>query len=95
MVSPAKLHHADWGSCIHGHVHKPDTYVATHADGGLSMSSGCIGDIEKMHYADRYSSKMGWRQGFIYGMINDKTGAWHAWHVIKEGNDWISPMGIL
>jgi hypothetical protein len=95
MVSPAKLHHADWGSCIHGHVHKPDTYVATHADGGLSMSSGCIGDIEKMHYADRYSSKMGWRQGFIYGMINDKTGAWHAWHVIKEGDDWISPMGIL
>jgi hypothetical protein len=61
----------------------------------MSMSSGCIGDIEKMSYANRFPSKMGWRQGFIYGMINDKTGSWHAWHVIKEGNDWISPMGIL
>lgn len=94
-VSPAKLHHHDWGSVIHGHVHKPDTYVATHADGGMSMSAACMGDIERMHYADRFSAKMGWRQGWIYGTINDKTGRWHAWHVIKDGNDWISPMGNL
>jgi hypothetical protein len=94
-VSPAKLHYHDWGSVIHGHVHKPDTYVATHADGGMSMSSACMGDLDKMHYADRFSAKMGWRNGWIYGTINDKTGSWHAWHVLKEGQDWISPMGNL
>ena len=95
QVSAARLAHADFGSSISGHVHKPDTYVATHSDGGMSMSSGCIGDISRMNYADRYTAKLGWRQGWIYGLINDKTGSWHAWHVIKEGADWISPMGIL
>ena len=94
-VSPAKLHHADWGSCLHGHVHKPDSYTATHADGGQSFSVGCMGDIERMTYADRFSAKMGWRQRFLFGLINTKTGAWNAWHATKEGADWISPHGIL
>ena len=95
QVSTAHKMFHKWGSVISGHVHKPDTYTATHCDGGMAMVAGCIGDIEKMTYANRFEAKMGWRNGFIYGTINDKTGKWFAWHVIKDDGQWISPMGIL
>jgi hypothetical protein len=92
---PARSHHENWGACIHGHVHKPDVYVARHIEGQSSFSVGCLADIDQLSYADRTPAKLAWRNGFLYGMINEKTGSWQAWNVIKEGNDWISPMGIL
>ena len=92
---PAKSHFENWGPSICGHVHKPDTYIARHIDGQASYSVGCLADIDKMSYADRVPAKLAWRQGWLYGMINSKTGAWNAWHVIREGGQWISPMGIL
>lgn len=95
QVCPAKINHSSWGESIAGHIHKPSMYAASHCDGGMSMTAGCIGDIERMTYANRFEAKMGWRQGWIYGTISEKTGSWHAWHVTKEGDDWISPMGIL
>jgi hypothetical protein len=92
---PARAHYENWGPCIHGHVHKPDVYVGRHVDGQAAFSVGCLADIDKLSYADRTPAKLAWRNGFLYGMINEKTGSWQAWNVIKEGNDWISPMGIL
>ena len=92
---PAKAHHENWGSCLVGHVHKPDIYHARHIDGSMSFSLGCMADIGALSYADRTPAKLAWRNGFLYGFINDKTGAWQAWHVTKEGEDWISPMGVL
>jgi hypothetical protein len=92
---PAKAHFENWGPSICGHVHKPDTYVARHIDGQASYSVGCLADISKMSYADRTPAKLAWRKGWLYGMINAKTGQWNAWHVIEEGGQWISPMGIL
>ncbi|MEY5012426.1 MAG: hypothetical protein RLY69_141 [Verrucomicrobiota bacterium] len=92
---PAKAHFENWGACLHGHVHKPDTYTARHIDGEASFSVGCLANINALSYADRTPAKLAWRNGWLYGMINDRTGAWQAWHVIKEGMNWISPMGIL
>lgn len=92
---PAKAHFENWGASICGHVHKPDTYIARHIEGQASYSVGCLANIDLMTYADRTPAKLAWRRGWLYGMINAKTGAWNAWHVIEEGGQWISPMGIL
>jgi predicted phosphodiesterase len=92
---PAKAHAEHWGECLVGHVHKPDTYAMRHADGGQAFSLGCMADIGALSYADRHAAKLGWRNGFLFGMIHAKTGRWNAWHAIKEGGDWISPHGIL
>jgi hypothetical protein len=94
-VNPAKMHFEKYGSCLHGHVHAPNQYTARHVDGGQAFSIGCIGDIEKMTYADRYTAKLGWRQGFLFGIINTKTGHWESWQATKENGHWISPHGIL
>lgn len=92
---PAKAHFEVWGACLHGHVHKPDEYVARHIDGAMAFSVGCLADIDKLTYADRTPGKLGWRNGWLYGFINPRTGAWHAWHVKQEGGVWISPAGPL
>ena len=92
---PARSHYENWGSCLVGHVHKPDIYSARHIDGSQAFSLGCMANIDALTYADRHAAKLSWRNGFLYGLINDKTGAWNAWNVTKEGSDWISPQGIL
>jgi hypothetical protein len=94
-VNPAKMHFERYGQCVHGHVHAPNQYTARHIEGGEAHSIGCIGDIDKMEYADRYTAKLGWRQGFAYGIINTKTGDTKIWQVTKEGDTWISPQGII
>lgn len=92
---PAKSHFENWGDCVLGHVHKPDHYEARHINGGKAFTVGTLADISKMRYADATPAKLGWRQSFIYGMINKRTGKWHGWQVINEGGEWISPHGIL
>lgn len=92
---PAKAHHDNWGSCLHGHCHKPDSHVARHIDGGQSFSVGCMADLDQLTYSDRQPAKLGHRNGWLYGIINTKTGDWNAWQVVKENGSWISPLGIL
>jgi len=94
-MHPAKAHFENWGECITAHVHKPNTYVAAHIKGGESHCIGTLADIGKLSYADAYPAKLGWRNGFGYGMINSKTNQWKMWHVTKEGTSWISPHGLL
>jgi hypothetical protein len=94
-VNPAKIHFERYGPCVHGHVHSPNQYTGRHIDQGEAFSIGCIGDINQMEYADRHTAKLGWRQGFAYGIINTKTGDTKIWQVTKEGDTWISPQGII
>jgi len=91
----AKAHFDRFGSCLFGHVHAPDSYTAKHIDGGQSFALGCMADIESMTYAERYPNRLGWRTGWGFGIINDKTGKWNFWNVIKEDGCYISPTGIL
>jgi len=62
---------------------------------GSAHAVGTLAQIDKMTYADAHPAKLGWRQGFAYGMHNTKTGDYKIWQVTKNGSDWISPMGTL
>ena len=94
-VYPAKAHYDNWGECLHGHCHTSDEHSARHIDGGKAFSVGCLADLDKLTYSDRQPAKLGHRNGFLYGIINTKTGSWNAWQVIKDQGDWISPQGLL
>lgn len=92
---PAKAHFEVYGESICAHVHKPDYYEARHADGGKAYTVGTLADISKLTYADAHTAKLGWRNSFLYGLHNTKTGKWQAWEVVKDGKEWISPFGII
>ena len=94
-VHPAKALFDDYGNAICAHVHKPDYYAARHIDGGKAHVVGTLGNISKMTYADSYTAKLGWRNSFLYGIHNTKTGAWKCWDVTKEDGQWVSPMGVI
>jgi hypothetical protein len=94
-VSPAKAHYDNWGECLHGHCHTKDEHTARHVEGGKAFSVACMADLDKLTYSDRQPAKLGHRNGFLYGIINTKTGDWTAWQVTKENGIWISPQGIL
>ena len=94
-ISPAKAHFDNWGECLHGHCHTEDEYTARHIDGGKAYSVPCMADLDQLSYSDRQPAKLGHRNGFLYGIINTKTGDWKAWQVTKENGVWISPQGIL
>ena len=94
-VSPARAHYDNWGSCLHGHCHTVDEHTARHIDGGKAYSVGCMADLNQLSYSDRQPAKLGHRNGFLYGIINTKTGDWKAWQVSKENEAWISPQGML
>jgi hypothetical protein len=72
-----------------------DIYHARHIDGGTAHSVGTLADMTKMSYADHHAAKLGWRNSFAYGLHNTKTGKHEIWQIVKEGKDWISPMGTL
>lgn len=92
---PAKAHFDVWGSCLFGHVHRPDSYEARHIDGGKAYALGTLANLKKMTYADHHAAKLGWRQSFRIGQHNTKTGSWNSWEITKEDGKWMSPMGIL
>lgn len=92
---PAKAHYENWGECLHGHCHTADEYTARHISGGKAFSVPCLADLNKLTYSDRQPAKLGHRNGFLYGIINQKTGAWDAWQVTKIKGDWFSPHGPL
>jgi hypothetical protein len=54
-----------------------------------------MADLNQLLYSDRQPAKLGHRNGFLYGIINTKTGDWKAWQVSKENEVWISPQGVL
>ena len=94
-IHATKAHHDRYGSCCFGHTHTSDSYSAKHINGGQSVNVPAMANLDAMTYADRHPSKLGWRNGFSYGLVNSKTGHFQVWTVLKEGKDWISPMGIL
>lgn len=94
-IYATKAHHDRYGACVFGHTHTSDSYSAKHVDGGQSVNVPAMANLDALTYADRHPAKLGWRNGFCYGLINSKTGKYQIWTVLKDGSDWISPMGIL
>jgi hypothetical protein len=78
--------------CIFGHVHRLSVWQTPK---GISMSSPCLADLSKLHYDISKPHKSLHRNGWVYGVINTKTGGHQAWYVIKEDGEWMSPQGKL
>jgi len=92
---PATGMHQIYQDCIFGHVHAPSTFTAKGCDGGQSFSLECMADIQKMRYCETKPGRLKWRYGFGFGLINERTGKFNFWNVVKEDGIWITPFGEL
>lgn len=82
-----------YGSCIFGHIHAVDMYSSPSVKRRMSMSSGCLCNLD-MDYNTHIPSTLRWSHGFIMGVINEKTGSWQAWQCQEVDGKWLIPTKI-
>ena len=90
---PAKAHSENYGpSMICGHVHKFDLHIPRHIDGGMCMTAPTLADLN-MRYLDRAVAAIAHDNGWIFGVINNRTGRWEAWCIRRQKGEsqWIDP----
>ncbi len=90
---PAKSHSENYGpSVLCGHVHKYDVHTPRHYNGGLSMSAPCLADLD-MKYLDRCVAALAHDNGWVFGVVNNRTGKFEMWAVRRQRHDnvWIDP----
>ncbi|MBL69775.1 MAG: hypothetical protein CMO74_15245 [Verrucomicrobiales bacterium] len=82
-----------YGSIIFGHIHAIDQYSAPSITRKVAMSSGCLCELD-MKWSAHMPSSLRHSHGFIFGIINEKTGQWSAWQIEEVGGSWHIPKGI-
>lgn len=65
------------GCLIMGHLHRMERINIEIEGGGVGISAGCIGDINKMDYAKTHAAILTWANGWVYGFV--QGGEWKVW----------------
>lgn len=92
-MCPAKAHSENYGpSVLCGHVHKYDVHTPRHFQGGLSMCAPTLADLD-MRYLHRSVAALAHDNGWVYGLVNNRTGKFDMWCVRRQraDNAWIDP----
>jgi predicted phosphodiesterase len=93
--SAVKNMHAVYGACMFGHTHTYAEHSTENINGGGSVNVPAMADFSKMSYADRSAGRNQWRNGWTMGTLNEKTGSFKTWTILRDGDDWLSPLGKL
>jgi len=90
----AKTHAEKFGSVIFGHVHRFSESTVAHVDHIVGMSCGSLAKTD-MPYTHKMTSSLAHENGWIFGIVNEKTGNWEAWKVRQtEDGRWLNPRTI-
>jgi len=82
-----------YGSVLFGHVHTVDEHSIPGLERRVARSVGCLCKLT-MDYNQRTPSALRHSHGFAYGIINEKTGAYHVWQAEEIDGKWILPSDI-
>lgn len=88
----ARTYCAPRGALIMGHLHRMETVNIEIEGGGVGISAGCIGDINKMDYAKTHASVLTWANGWVYGVIQGNE--WKAWTAHRFNGRFIYSTGF-
>lgn len=83
-----------FGSSLFGHVHTIDEHSIPGLERRVARSVGCLCKLT-MEYNQRTPSALRHSHGFAYGIINEKTGAYHLWQAEEIDGQWITPTDIV
>jgi len=91
----AKANCVHFGSTITGHVHTFDYHKLDNLAGAESWVVGCGCRIAQ-EYNRTHRRRLKHEVGFLYGVANDRTGAWQCWPVkrTREGQ-WLNPVKMI
>lgn len=79
-----------YGPCLFGHVHTVEENCVPSVKSKWARSIGFIA-IEDMGYHEAKPGTLRWEHGFVYGVVNSRTGDYHFWQARKCGGKWMLP----
>tara|TARA_R110000796_G_scaffold252537_2_gene387479 strand:+ start:30714 stop:31487 length:774 start_codon:yes stop_codon:yes gene_type:complete len=77
-------------NAICGHVHRFNHYRSRTHRGGQGMTAPCMCKLDAP-YASRNIATLAWENGWIYGVVNTRTGHVEFWSVREQGGVWLDP----
>lgn len=83
-----------YGACLQGHVHTVSEFAIPGLERRVARSCGCLCQLD-MDYNSRTPSSLRHAHGFAYGVIDSRTGLYHAWQAESIGGKWIVPSDIV
>jgi hypothetical protein len=86
---------AIYGDVIYGHDHSIASSAAARWEGTEGgHSCGCLCKLD-MGYHESKPGTLRWEHGFVYGVVNDRTGDFHYWQARKCGGKWMLPSDMV
>lgn len=79
-----------YGSALFGHTHVIDEHAIGGLERRVARNIGCLCKLD-MEYNSRNPNTLRQAHGFAYGVLNDKTGAYHVWQAEEINGEWILP----
>lgn len=92
-IYAARQHALVYGSCLFGHVHAIDEHAIAGLERRVARACGCLCRLD-MPYNARHMNTLKQAHGFVYGVINDKTGNYYVFQAEEIGGKWILPTGF-
>lgn len=92
-VYAARQHALTYGSCLFGHVHDITEHSIPGLDRRVARSCGCLCNLD-MEYAARSPNTLRQSNGWAYGVINSKTGAYHVWQAERIAAHFVVPTDV-
>lgn len=87
-IYAARKHAMVYGSCLFGHIHSIDHVTLERAEKTMARAVGCLCKLD-MTYNRSHVTTLRHAHGWAYGVVNEKTGNFHAWQAEQIGNKFL------
>lgn len=77
-----------YGACVFGHGHSPQIASIEGLEDRVGRQSGCLCKLD-LEYAQHQLGALLWRHGWVYGIVNEKTGNYRALSAESIDGDWM------
>lgn len=93
-VYAARQHALVYGSCLFGHVHTIDEHAIAGLDRRVARACGALCRLD-MDYNARQMNTLKQAHGFVYGVVNSKTGKYHVYQAEEIDGKWMLPSEFI
>lgn len=93
-VYAARQHALVYGSCIFGHIHAIDEHAIPGLERRVARAAGALCRLD-MPYNARHMNTLRQANGWVYGLLNDRTGDYVVFQAERIGGKWMLPNGFV
>lgn len=93
-VNAARRSAQTYGSVLQGHCHGIQHVSIEGIENRMGRACGCLCLLD-MDYVEANLASLAWRQGWPYGVINDKTHDYHVWQAENVNGTYVVPSDVI